>query len=322
MKTAQMYILFTSNKAQTANPRSFFTFAGTMRHYPAKLLLFGEHLLLLGAPALALPAPIYNGQWQKSAAGAQPWAEQLLDFAQSAVLRKIPALDVESFQQDIAAGWYFESNIPPGYGLGSSGALCAAVYDKYCREKSDNPAALKILLAQMEQHFHGASSGIDPLTSYLNHAIRIDDKDKVSLVNLPHQAQMPEIFLLDTQQARQANRMIAWFRERTQEPAFATLLEKELLPAHQNMLEAWIAGDPDNFRAALKIVSAFQLTHQTAMIPAHIRPIWQKGLDSDHFYLKLCGAGGGGFVLAFSMSTKGQRLLESQHQLIKPFARV
>jgi mevalonate kinase len=29
------------------------------------------------------------------------------------------------------------------------------------------------------------------------------------------------------------------------------------------------------------------------------REIWRKGLETDRYYLKLCGAGGGGFILGF-----------------------
>ena len=36
------------------------------------------------------------------------------------------------------------------------------------------------------------------------------------------------------------------------------------------------------------------------MIPESIKHVWQKGLETDNFYLKLCGSGGGGFLLGFT----------------------
>jgi mevalonate kinase len=36
------------------------------------------------------------------------------------------------------------------------------------------------------------------------------------------------------------------------------------------------------------------------MIPEHLISIWQKGIDTNAYYLKLCGSGGGGFVLGFT----------------------
>ena len=36
------------------------------RIFPAKLLLFGEHVLLLGATALAAPVTAFGGHWARS----------------------------------------------------------------------------------------------------------------------------------------------------------------------------------------------------------------------------------------------------------------
>ena len=36
------------------------------------------------------------------------------------------------------------------------------------------------------------------------------------------------------------------------------------------------------------------------MIPESCRNSWETGLNDDSYYLKLCGAGGGGFVLVFT----------------------
>ncbi len=35
----------------------------------------------------------------------------------------------------LKTGLYFDSSIPQGYGVGSSGALVAAIYDKYAKNK-------------------------------------------------------------------------------------------------------------------------------------------------------------------------------------------
>ena len=44
-------------------------------------------------------------------------------------------LDLNSLDKHIEKGMYFDSSIPRGYGIGSSGALVAAVYDKYAINK-------------------------------------------------------------------------------------------------------------------------------------------------------------------------------------------
>jgi mevalonate kinase len=32
-------------------------------------------------------------------------------------------------------------------------------------------------------------------------------------------------------------------------------------------------------------------------IPEQFHAIWQKGIDTNDYYLKLCGSGGGGYIL-------------------------
>ena len=36
------------------------------------------------------------------------------------------------------------------------------------------------------------------------------------------------------------------------------------------------------------------------MIPQQFHEIWQKGLETNDYYLKLCGSGGGGYILGFT----------------------
>jgi mevalonate kinase len=63
---------------------------------------------------------------------------------------------------------YFDSTIPQGYGVGSSGALVAAIYDKYAQDKItvlENPYSRKIITVKKHIFSNGAfsrkSSGLD-----------------------------------------------------------------------------------------------------------------------------------------------------------------
>jgi mevalonate kinase len=55
-----------------------------------------------------------------------------------------------------------------------------------------------------------------------------------------------------------------------------------------------------SFFESLIKVSAFQLQHFTSMIPEDFITPWKYGLDSGKFQIKLCGSGGGGFLLGFT----------------------
>jgi mevalonate kinase len=47
------------------------------------------------------------------------------------------------------------------------------------------------------------------------------------------------------------------------------------------------------------MVSRLQLQYFTPMVPANMRDVWEYGLDSGKYSMKICGAGGGGFMLGF-----------------------
>ena len=97
---------------------------------PAKLLLFGEYTVLHGGRALAVPETRWSGQLGMSGDGKR--SDELQTWADDIASRMLwPKATMDQFRRDIDAGLSFASNIPLGYGLGSSGALCAAVYKTY-----------------------------------------------------------------------------------------------------------------------------------------------------------------------------------------------
>lgn len=290
------------------------------RFFPAKLLLFGEHVLLLGASALAVPVPIFGGHWAWGNL-PDPYRQKMRQFAQSEHLSSVEMLDVQQFVHDLDQGLYFSSNIPTGYGLGSSGALCAAVFARYARmETTMDLSVLKGVFARMESFFHGNSSGIDPLTSFLGKPILIQNKVEVNAIDTrPWAGNSPLVFLLDSRLPRRTGPLVEWFLAQHKTPTFAQKLEEEYLPAHHAVLDAWLAADEDLFWPNLRRVSRFQLEHFSPMIPETVRDFWTQNLENPGFCLKICGAGGGGYVLGFAHEPSALEPLATQFELVLPF---
>jgi len=288
------------------------------RIFPAKLLLFGEHVLLLGAPALAVPVKAFSGQWA--------WQQEqdrhhnrMLQFADSDALKSVGIIDCEQFKSDLEAGLFFQSDIPTGYGLGSSGALCAAIYDRYVREKTEDLGQLKSIFAQMESFFHGNSSGIDPLTSFVGAPILIQNKTEVQRASLQNwETEKPIVFLLDSQLPRRTGPLVTWFLEQSHDPVFTQNLSRTYLPAHGALLKAWLSADSYLFWSNLHRVSVFQYENFTPMIPKTLEQFWKKNLDSQDFVLKICGAGGGGFVLGFARNFDSAKSLPQDFKIVFP----
>jgi len=289
--------------------------------YPAKLLLFGEHLLLNGAPALAAPVPAFSGRWAwgNNLESVREKQQRLMEFAGDMTLLSIGGMDTDAFKRDLEQGLFFESNIPSGYGLGSSGALCAAIYDRYMALKTNDLSDLKSLFAGMENFFHGNSSGIDPLTSYVGKPLLIRDKTEVSVANEPVWEQAPVVCLIDSGLPRRTGPLVQWFLEQSRQSDFANLLETSLLPAHAVMLGAWLRAEPGIFWPMLRQVSAFQFEHFIPMIPATLRSLWADCLEKNDLVLKICGAGGGGFTLGFARNREAVEQITDRYPVFYPF---
>lgn len=261
-----------------------------------------------GSQALAIPLPAFSGCWKftadKNGNASHQHILQLKDYLldlqeKGQLLFEIAA---DQFESDLENGLYFDSNIPEGYGAGSSGALCAAIYAQYAvAPLATSLPQLKKILAQIEGYFHGASSGLDPLVSYLRQPVLIQPDGNLSTVaNIPAMANY-RFFLLDTGIPRRTAPLVNWFLDQCTDTYFEKRCIAELAPLTDDAIHCYLnAGAPkmeDHLFDLCHQISFFQYRYFEKLIPEAWRPTWLEGLGSNHFKLKLCGAGGGGFLL-------------------------
>ncbi|MTB50668.1 mevalonate kinase [Lewinella sp. W8] len=276
------------------------------RTYPAKVLLFGEHTVLRGGRGLAVPYPEFSLRWQQ-----QRPDERLLKFSDFLRVMIPPELlDVEGLADALLNDWRLVGDIPTGYGLGSSGAVCAAIWDVYATEtgKALSGDALRHQLAKMEKYFHGTSSGTDPLISYLNLPVLLGGGSAPEPVKLPnHWAS--GFFLLDTGKERKASTFIDHFTHRyDHEAAFRTATDAEWRGAADAAIEAILSSDRPALERQIRRMSAFQLRELPSFIPPDLRAHWLH----DDYVLKICGAGGGGMMLGYTTDRHAVRQLPGQ----------
>ena len=63
-------------------------------------------------------------------------------------------------------------------------------------------------------------------------------------------------------------------------------------------------------------IGGFQLRFLERLIPEQFRPVWQQGLEGDLFKLKVCGAGGGGFLLGITKDFEATKAALPDQKLI------
>ena len=51
------------------------------------------------------------------------------------------------------------------------------------------------------------------------------------------------------------------------------------------------------------------------MIPNKYHSLWQKGIDNDSYFLKLCGSGGGGYILGFTKNIEKAKKELTGHKI-------
>ena len=170
--------------------------------FPSKILLFGEHIINKGANGLATPFYSYFSVLSfENTEHSLKESKLVLDliFNQMKNTASLNTLfDLDAYAKDIENGMLINMNIPIGYGLGSSGAICAGVFDAYAKDKNKNPQELKTILGEMEGAFHGKSSGLDPLVSYLEKSVLVTkDNSEIKDFNLKNVTEF-HTFLIDT----------------------------------------------------------------------------------------------------------------------------
>ena len=290
--------------------------------YYAKIMLFGEYSVICDSMALTIPYAHFKGELsfinderfsdyyfaQTSNKYLVEYLEYLKELKQKGQLKF--KFDLEQLEDDVNRGLYFESTIPQGYGIGSSGALCAALYNNYAVNgivqkrflTPDDISLLKKIFIQMESYFHGVSSGIDPLLSFIKYPLLIRSAYDIQSVGIPRNKfeKGGAIFLVNTGKPGMTGPLVKQFLNQCQEENFKQLVDDELIPVNNACIHALLDGEMKTFFKHLKQLSRFQLTNFKQAIPDGYEHVWEHGLQTHKYLIKLCGSGGGGFLMGFT----------------------
>ena len=280
----------------------------------AKILLFGEYGIIKDSKGLAIPYNSYQGALKMSdnqLPEARLSNKKMRDFYEylKNINHKDLQLRLNEFKQDVENGMYFDSSIPQGYGVGSSGALVAAVYDRYADNKitvlenltRDKLLILKEIFSLMESYFHGKSSGLDPLNSYLSLPILIKSKDHIEATGIPSQKEgKGAVFLLDSEMVSETQPMVNIFMNKMKNEGFRNMIDRDFATYTNACIDDFLSGNVNSLFGNVKKLSKVVLKHFKPMIPNSFHQIWQQGIETNDYYLKLCGSGGGGYILGFT----------------------
>ena len=272
--------------------------------YYSKVILFGEYSMIFDATALMIPLKRFSAQWQfpqsRNRAATLTSNQSLKRFYQYISENETLSclFDLQALKKDLDEGLFLASNVPSGYGLGSSGTLVAAVYDRYALQKTENYLQLKTLFGQMESHFHGSSSGIDPLQCYLGQPFKITPKG-VELLSDDFLKKDIHICLIDTKIKSNTKPLVNHFKAQRENPGFLNRFQAEYVPCVTFCIDAMINSNRELFFNSLKRLTKGQLEFLRPMVTDNTLDLFTTDYDFN-FGVKISGSGGGGYVLGFT----------------------
>jgi len=268
----------------------------------SKILLFGEYGIIKDSKGLSIPYNFYKGALKsdasvsKEATKSNKSLESFALYLEELTTKepRLVSFDLDLLKEDVAAGMYFDSSIPQGYGVGSSGALVAAIYDKYAQDKitvlenltREKLLKLKTIFGKMESFFHGKSSGLDPLNSYLSLPILINSKDNIESTSIPSQNAEGKgaVFLLDSGIIGETAPMVQIFMEQMKNDGFRKMLKNQFIKHTDACVEDFVNGNIQSLFGNLKQLSHVVLDNFKPMIPAKFHDLWKNGIDTNDYY--------------------------------------
>ena len=275
----------------------------------SKILLFGEYGIIKNSKALVIPYKKYYGSLKFSSKldNVQKYSninlKQLSKYIKNNefLSNKINTLKLDT---DIENGLYFESTIPESYGLGSSGAVVAAIYESYKLEVGVDLKIndLKLILSNIESFFHGQSSGIDPLSCYVQKPLLVESKNNINTIDIPPQNinSKRTLFLIDTECKGNTQGLVEIFLNKLRQKDFEVFFKNEFVVATNNSITNFLERKYEDFESNFIELSKKTFNNFQEMIPINYKNLWMDGIEKKDYYLKLCGSGGGGFLIGLT----------------------
>lgn len=277
-----------------------------IKKYYGKVILFGEYSMIFGSPAMLMP--LYTSEshwdyiWRKRGKRNYSSNRSLHMFANYLSENEYftDKIDIQKFTAELKRGLFLDSCIPSGYGVGSSGALTAAVYDRFKSKEIEDLLELKKFLGDMENCFHGSSSGLDPLQCYLGKPFIITEGKQIKLLEKDFMPSNIHVFLIDSQVKSDTKSLVNYFKEQRENPKYLKAFNELYYPFVGRCIDSLVSGDEALFFENLRHLSYYQAIMMRPMITDNMLPLFSLKHEDVGFQIKICGSGGGGYFLGFA----------------------
>ncbi len=272
---------------------------------PGKWVLAGEHAVIRGGCAVALPCPqkmlhLEFVDCEKNSVYVEPAPLQEMIPELITEFEKLSQTQVGASLKGLLK---IESSIPVGAGQGSSAALCVAVV-KWLNTKLKIQIAEKDLVriaTRMEDQFHGTSSGMDVATCFAGEPIEFYRERGGRPLGIKN---LPKFETLDTGLRSITKNCVSKVIQKFEEnPALGKKLDSQMSESALLAIEGLKMYDRGEVTHGLDRISkamkaAQGCFEQWGLVPAKVKKMEQELYKKGALAVKLTGSGEGGFLIA------------------------
>lgn len=295
------------------------------KKYYAKLMLAGEYGVILGSEAITVPLDLYHARLAHRENAPESEKKKITASVNSVrdLITYIQSLPTNSFYASPDTGilddflknrYYIESTIPRGYGIGSSGAVTALIYDQCFKGSGQlDLQQTRKDLATIESFFHGKSSGVDPMTCYTGSPLHFlpDGGIRKLETNPGDPGQGYRFFLLDSGVLLETEPLVRVFMEKMRDPLYSDVIRGDYFNLIHKFIQSVTGRSAADPALIFRAISDLQWNHFREMIPEQMEALWIDGQVNNTYYLKLNGSGGG-----FMLGIAHQDSMEAVDQLL------
>ena len=158
----------------------------------------------------------------------------------------------------------------------------------------------------MESFFHGNSSGIDPLSCYIQKPVLVESKINVKLIDVPNQNLNSNraLFLVDTNSQGNTQTLVKTFFGKLDDINFQSFFENDFVSVINDTIINFLECNYEEFEKNFIDLSKKTFANFQEMVPDNFKKLWIDGIENEEYYLKLCGSGGGGYLIGLTKNLK------------------
>jgi mevalonate kinase len=147
--------------------------------------------------------------------------------------------------------------------------------------------------------------------------ILINSKNHIEATGIPSQRSNGKgaVFLLDSGIVGETAPMVSIFMEKMKHDGFREMIKNQFIKHTDACVDDFLQGDIKSLFRNTKQLSKVVLNHFKPMIPKQFHELWNKGIETNDYYLKLCGSGGGGYILGFTQDIERAQKALSTYNL-------